>query len=220
MASDTGTDSGLAGLRVQLLALAERPRSPVLKPRGVQDLKAQSSFTFLALHDEQLPHNEEPQLRHFIAKLYQECGVARESTTGAAGSDKRLDASDPPALLHKRSAVSDHKHEDPPVLVPRECSESLPMLEIQRCMLCGCDKFTPARSETPCVLCGAHSNRLARVPSVPSHEDRPKSSLPPRLAQIAAACRQRRFGPSAANGAFEHHHPQAPPSPCRAPNSP
>ena len=80
MASDTGTDSGLAGLRVQLIALAERPRSPVLKPRRVQGLKAQSSFTFLALHDEQLPHNEEPQRRHFVAKLYQECGVAREST--------------------------------------------------------------------------------------------------------------------------------------------
>jgi hypothetical protein len=183
-------------------------RWPQSKARGTT--KAQSSFTLLrsAVEPgccEDTPHTEDARLSDIVAQLYRECGVAREDIS---------DAFESPRGCARRPQSTPDDNEDPPAF-SRERSRSLPMLEIERCMLCGCDKFTPGRFETPCVLCGAHSNRVdaEAPPRATSEEVRPTSKLPPRLAQIAAACRRRRLGLAPDDGAFEQATPQAPPSP-------
>lgn len=42
------------------------------------------------------------------------------------------------------------------------------VLDFHRCVLCGCDKFSPSLSERPCVICGSSSN------GEPIKEDSPK----------------------------------------------
>ena len=157
---------------------ARRPRDPVQQ-------KLQSSFTIRAAAEEK-PQSEDPgpRLSDIVAKLYTECGVAREATTDDADLDED---EDPAAFFRGRSQSA-------PAALFHERWQSAPtrMLEFERCILCGCDKFTSSVFATPCVLCGAHSNRTPPIKL--SKEDRPKSNLPSRLAEIAAACRQRRLG--------------------------
>ena len=84
------------------------------------------------------------------------------------------------------------------------------VLQFERCMLCGCDKFTPNTSEKPCVICGLCSNpRVSTSPSSHLHvlscdknearvqsQHSSKASLPPHFeagAEIRRLSRELRF---------------------------
>lgn len=133
-----GTVAGETATNAASRPEAQGP-SPHASPRIDKDIQ-----------HEAMPAHECTQISTVIASLYRECGVDREATTTDAGVWDEKDYADPVATDNFEEAGQDFG---------TQRSLSFPILQIHRCILCGCDKFTPNSSNKPCLLCGSQPTR-------------------------------------------------------------